>query len=253
MATYFAKFSTGKKGTATEHSRYDARQGKWQSRNDLVSVDYDNMPDWAENEPIRLWKAADSYERENGAAYIEAIIALPQELTNEQNRRLARELAEIIAPGLPRQLAIHDPLSTLAGVRNPHMHLMFSARKPDGVPRPPEQFFRRYNSKNPERGGCRKERGGRTPQEMGDDLRLLRGRIADAQNQALAAAGQAARVDHRSNYDRGVDKPPERHLGPAAIRRMTDGQKGRYIGQRTGMRPVAGRMPLFDGGGDKSC
>ncbi len=61
MATYFAKFSTGKKGTATEHSRYDARQGKWQSRNDLVSVDYDNMPDWAESDPIRLWKAADSY------------------------------------------------------------------------------------------------------------------------------------------------------------------------------------------------
>ncbi len=232
MATYFAKFSTGKKGTATEHSRYDARQGKWQSRNDLVSVEYDNMPDWAEDEPLKLWRAADRYERANGSAYIEATIALPQELTKEQNRHLAKELAEIIAPGLPRQLAIHDPVSALATVRNPHMHLMYSARRPDGIGRSPEQFFLRYNAKNPEQGGCRKERGGQTARAMGDELSVLRAKIAQKQNEALASAGSDARVDHRSNHDRGFYDVPESHLGPAKIRGMTAEQKKRYIEQR---------------------
>lgn len=229
MATYFAKLSTGKKGTAAEHSRYDAREGKWASRNDLVSVEYDNMPEWAKDEPRRLWKAADRYERANGAAYIEAIVALPQELTREQNRQLARDLAEIIAPGLPRQLSIHELESSLAGVSNPHMHLMFSARSSDGIQRPAEQFFRRYNGKNPERGGCRKARGGLTPQEMGDELRLLRARIAEKQNEALASSGSDARVDPRSNQDRGIYDSRESHLGPAKVRRMTVDQKRQYV------------------------
>lgn len=239
MATGYVKINSGKKGTATEHSRYDARTGKWQEREDLVSVEYENMPEWAQDEPLKLWKAADRYERKNAAAYIEVIVALPNELTNEQNKVLAKELAEVIAPGLPRQIAIHAPESALEGIPNPHMHLMYTARKPDGIARPPEQFFARYNPKHPERGGCKKERGGQTRQEMGDALRETRGKIAAKQNEALAAVGSEARVDLRSNRDRGIERKPERHLGPAQVRRMTPKERQQYVEARK-TEPLAG-------------
>ena len=33
---------------------------------------------------------------------------------------------------------------------------MFNERLQDGIERDPEQYFKRYNSKNPERGGAKK-------------------------------------------------------------------------------------------------
>ena len=33
---------------------------------------------------------------------------------------------------------------------------MFNERKLDGIERDPDQYFKRFNSKNPERGGCQK-------------------------------------------------------------------------------------------------
>lgn len=221
MATYNVKIRAGKKGTAVEHSRYDARIGKYQEREDLVSVDYENMPEWALEEPLKFWRAADKYERKNAAAYIEAIIALPNEFNNEQNRALGGELADVVAPGLPRQIAIHAPDSALEGLPNPHMHLMFSARKPDGIERGADMFFARYNAKHPERGGCRKERGGQTKREIGEDLSVMREKIATKVNEALEREGFETRVDHRSNAARGIERKPETPLGPARIRRMS--------------------------------
>jgi hypothetical protein len=42
------------------------------------------------------------------------------------------------------------------GKEQPHVHLMFSDRQQDGIERGPEQFSKRYNAKNPERGGAQK-------------------------------------------------------------------------------------------------
>ena len=42
------------------------------------------------------------------------------------------------------------------GNDQPHVHLMFNERLQDGIERDPEQYFKRYNSKNPERGGLKK-------------------------------------------------------------------------------------------------
>lgn len=232
MTTYNVKIRSGKKGTAAEHSRYDARIGKWEERDDLVSVKYENMPEWAREEPLKLWKAADKYERKNAAAYIEAIVALPNELNGDQHQALADEIAEIIAPGLPRQVAIHAPDSALEGIPNPHMHLMFTARKPDGIERGPDRFFARHNATRPERGGCRKMRGGQTKREMGEHLSAIREKIAVKQNEALAKAGFEARVDHRSNAARGIERKPEVPLGPARIRRMTAEERRAFAGAR---------------------
>lgn len=232
MAHYLMKISSGKKGAAAENSRYDARVGKYEERGDLISVTYENMPEWARDKPLKLWCAADKYERKNAAAFLKAVIALPKELGVERNKVLAGEIADIVAPGLPRQTAIHQPESSLEGIPNPHMHLMFTARKPDGIDRPPERFFARYNPAHPERGGCRKERGGNTKREMGERLVEMREKVAEKINEALANAGSDARVDHRSNAVRGIERTPERHLGPGRIRRMTSDERQAFVAAR---------------------
>ncbi|MCI3049250.1 hypothetical protein ML378_26340, partial [Escherichia coli] len=41
----------------------------------------------------------------------------------------------------------------------PHAHIMMSQRVNDGIERTPEQYFRRYNARYPERGGAKKDSG----------------------------------------------------------------------------------------------
>lgn len=232
MAIYRVEVKSGKKGTAADHSRYDTRTGKWDDREDLIATDFDNMPDWTKNRPITFWKKADKYERKNAAAYRGWIISLPSELNNEINVKLARRIAGAVAGNRPWQLAVHGPEGGLSGYPNPHMHLMCSDRASDGIPRPPEQYFSRYNAKHPEKGGCRKLSGGLTHHEMGKALKEVRKTVADIMNEELALANCDARVDHRSLLEQGIERRPEVHLGPAKVKFMTPEERTAHVQDR---------------------
>ena len=97
----------------------------------------------------------------------------------------------------PYQWAIHTCTAS-DGKEQPHVHLMFSDRQHDGIERGPEQFFKRYNAKNPERGGARKFSYGADKAEAARTYEGIRERWAKVQNLALEQAGVEARVDHRS-------------------------------------------------------
>lgn len=228
MASFHHRIKSGRKGSAKEHAAYIERLGRYSDREDLVYAGNGNMPDWTEGNPATFWKAADTYERANGAAYREHVIALPNELSLERNCALAMELARELVGNKPFQLAVHAPEGSLGGITNLHMHLMYSDRVPDGIGRPPERMFARYNSERPEDGGCRKDSGGRSPMALRDQVISTRKKIADIQNQALEEHGFNARVDHRSLREQGLQRRPERHLGPARIKGMSDGEKALF-------------------------
>ena len=232
MASFHHRIKSGKKGAAKEHAAYIERLGRYEGREDLIHAQNGNLPDWAEGNPATFWKAADTYERANGAAYREHVVALPNELSLEQNRALAIRLARELLGSKPFQLAIHAPEGKLGGITNSHMHLMYSDRVQDGISRSPEQMFSRYNSKQPECGGCRKDSGGRSPMVLRDEVIATRKKIADIQNQALAEYGFAARVDHRSLREQGQERRPERHLGQVRIRSMSVEEKAAYVEAR---------------------
>lgn len=234
MATDHFSINSGKKGAVVEHARYITRQGKYSKQEDLGDAGYGNLPAWAGDDPLEFWRAADKYERANGAVYREYVIAFPAELDQEKHKELARRFVQSVVGDKPYQYAIHEPVASLGGVRNPHIHLMFSDRMPDGIERPREQTFARYNAKNPERGGCRKDSGGMNRMELRDAAKGKRRLVADIRNEMLAEIGVSARVDHRSYRERGVERAPERHLGPARIRSMSDKEKASYIGLRSG-------------------
>ena len=111
---------------------------------------------------------------------------------------------------------------------NPHTHLMFSERGNDGIARTAEQWFKRYNAKEPEQGGARKSRAAKA----GDWLDTTRQAWEQTANRALEQAGREARIDHRSLADRRaaaerdgdldraaeLSREPNVHLGPARHR-----------------------------------
>jgi len=232
MASFHHRIKSGKKGSAKEHAAYIDRQGKYSDREDLVHADHGNLPGWADDDPLKFWKAADTYERTNGAAYREHVIALPNELSMEQNCMLAERLARELVGSKPFQLAIHAPEGNLSGVTNLHMHLMFSDRVQDEIARPAERMFTRYNPNHPEIGGCRKDSGGKSPMVLRDEVIAMRKKIADIQNHTMAEHGIDARVDHRSLREQGQKRRPERHLGQVRIRGMSANEKATYIETR---------------------
>ena len=225
MASYHCSVRVGGKGKAAAHASYISREGKYSGHEryeDLEATGRGNMPAWAEHNPAHFWEAADQFERLNGATYREIEVALPRELSPEQRRDLVEDfIAQELGDRHAYQYSIHCPPAAIEGGEQPHAHIMYSERTVDGIDRDPEQYFKRYNAKNPERGGCRKDSAG--TQER---LQATRERWATIQNAHLERHGHAARVDHRSLEEQGVKRQPEKHIGwkrmekadPAALR-----------------------------------
>lgn len=228
MASFHHSIKSGKKGSARRHSTYIGREGSHSTRGDLIHNGYGNLPEWAHGNPGYFWSMSDKYERANGAAYREHEIALPNELTYEQLIELAERLVRNLVGSKPYQYAIHGPEGSVGKIQNPHIHLMYSDRVPDGIDRAPDQMFSRFKAIDPTTGGCRKDSGGKTPLQLRQEVTATRKMSADTQNQVLAEHGHATRVDHRTLREQGIHRRVEHHLGPRFINGMADAEKAQF-------------------------
>lgn len=236
MASFMCSASTGGKGSGGSRAEYIAREGKYQGYEryeDLVAAGSGNMPAWAAENPVDFWKAADEGERQGGLVFRELKLALPRELTLKQNQRLLEDFAKRrFGEKFAYQWAMHDKKASLDKGDNTHGHLMHSLRERDGIERDPDKYFKRYNAKNPERGGCKKSTGGVHLSQLQIELVEERKLWADVQNEHLAMHGHSARVDHRSYKEQGIDRIPEPHLGPRVVEKMTQEEKDAFIERR---------------------
>lgn len=195
------------------------------------------MPAWAAHKPTEFWKAADTFERANGCTYREIEIALPRELKPEQRLELVRDFVrQEIGDRHAYQFAIHNPKAAIAGGEQPHAHIMFSERLNDGIHRDPQQYFKRANTKEPERGGAKKARFGETPTERKEYLVAQRERWADLQNKYLERYQHTDRVDARSLKAQGIEREPERHLGACQVQRFDTAQLQAILERREAER-----------------
>lgn len=215
MATYHFSVNVGKKGRAASHAAYVVRAGDYSPAlagkryEDIEYFEHGNMPAWAKNNPLDFWEASDKYERANGSTYREFEAALPRELTPLQRQALVTDfLQRAIGKSHAYTLGIHCPAAKLEGGEQPHVHLMYSERVLDEIERGPDTFFKRYNAKDPKKGGARKDSAG-TKERLAE----LREMWATVTNEHLAKNGFDVTVDHRSNKDRGIEEEPEQHLG----------------------------------------
>lgn len=117
-----------------------------------------NLPSFAEGKPAEFWQAADVFERSNGRTCSSLVVALPKELNQAQRIELAEAFIAEFADRYryPFSCAIHNHAGSIAGIEQPHLHLMYSERHVDGIDRTAEQFFKRYNPKDPQKGGAQK-------------------------------------------------------------------------------------------------
>lgn len=212
MAIGRISIKTGSKGKGASHANYILRQDKYKTHasksEKLEHKDWGNLPEWANNDPAFFWKMADEHERKNGSVYREHILTLPRELDESQRLELVREwVKQEIGDKHPYTYAIHNPIA-MDGKEQPHCHLMICERELDGVERGADTFFKRYNSKDPSKGGAKKANTGLDRDTRKQQLKEQRGRWGDLVNKHLDRANSQSRVDMRNWRERGLTEKP---------------------------------------------
>jgi hypothetical protein len=222
MAIYHCSFKHGSKGSGASSlakADYICREGKYSDKPDLEYSTSGNMPEWAQSEPRAFWTASDQYERANGRVYSEIEVALPREISPEQRQKLVKDFVnEQFGENHPYTIAIHNPPAALDGGEQPHAHIIFSQRKLDGIERNEEQFFKRANAKEPEKGGTAKDRIWHNTEK----LQQIRESWERHYNRY-----SPEKVSCKSLKALGIDREPERHLGPKKTH--MDSQEARKI------------------------
>ena len=139
------------------HLDYINRDEKYGKKEDLLFKEVRNLPE--EFGDIKnFWKCAETYERKNSNLYRELEISLPREFTPEENKKIVDNFCEnLFGKEYVYNYAIHNPKS-FDGDMQPHVHIMFFERKIDAIKRDKDRYFKRYNSKNIEKGGWRKDK-----------------------------------------------------------------------------------------------
>ena len=163
MASYHFSVKSKNKGYALGHYLYICRlmqyKGIRKTSNETIEHIEPGrcMPSFVKD-PLEFWQAADTYERANAKAYMEYELALPNEFTPEQRKTLIETFLDkhIVPQQYPHSYAIHNVKSRLSGENQPHCHLMFSLKANDSIERTAEQYFKRYNPKDPNKGGAKK-------------------------------------------------------------------------------------------------
>ena len=217
MALGRISIKVGMKGKALPHSKYILREDQYAPKNNklekLEMIGHGNMPAWAEHDPKIFWQMADLHERKNGSTYREHIITLPRELNESQRLSLVQDwIKQELGEKYAYSFAIHNPIA-MDGKEQPHCHLMFSERLLDGIERDPEQFFKRYNSKDPSKGGAKKDNTGLMDSVRKTLIKEQRNRWEQLCNKHLAKAYEYVpepppEIDMRNWKAKGLDQKP---------------------------------------------
>ena len=198
MAEYRFCYKKGKLGYAKNHAAYILREENYASRKEeLVYKESGNMEMFDGTSAVKFWEYADTYERANSVVYREIEVNIPNEFNHEQAKELINNFVKKeLGEKFPYTYAIHESYNN-SGEKNLHCHLMFSERELDGINRELSQFFKRANSKEPEKGGAEKNRKW---QEKSRLLELRKSWEIESNN-LLEKYGFEARVDCRSLLD----------------------------------------------------
>ena len=160
MAIFHLRMKKSKRGSKytppAAHLDYINRDEKYDKKEDLLFKEVMNLPEEF-NDIKDFWKCAETYERKNSNLYRELEISLPREFTPKENKKIVDNFCEnLFGKEYVYNYAMHNPKS-FDGDMQPHVHIMFFERKIDDIKRDKNKYFKRYNSKNVEKGGWRKD------------------------------------------------------------------------------------------------
>ncbi|MNR96561.1 ATP-dependent RecD-like DNA helicase [compost metagenome] len=168
-----------------------------------------------------FWNKVEAFEKRSDAQLAKDVtIALPVELSAEQNITLVRDFVErhITANGMVADWVYHDAPG------NPHIHLMTTLR-----PLTDDGFGAKKVAVLGPNGKPQRNNAGRKVYELwaggADDFNAFRDGWFACQNRHLALAGLDIRIDGRSFEKQGIGLEPTIHVGvgATAIERKADG------------------------------
>ena len=156
----------------------------------------ENAPFWTRDRQ-QLWSKNElANKRRDARVAKEILVALPRELDKVQQLSLVRSfVSNNLTPlGVVADVNAHELEPNKQDDWNPHVHILISTQHlVDG------EFGSKITELNKK-----------------DFVTKIRVAWAEHTNLALSAAGSLERVDHRSNFDRGIDRTPQIHLGHKA-------------------------------------
>ncbi|MFK4259469.1 Ti-type conjugative transfer relaxase TraA, partial [Agrobacterium tumefaciens] len=180
-----------------------------------------------------FWNSVEAFEKRSDAQLARDLtIALPLELSAEQNIALVRDFVEkhILAKGMVADWVLHD------NPGNPHIHLMTTLR-----PLTEDGFGSKKVAVVGKDGQPVRTKTGKILYELWagstEDFNVLRDGWFERLNHHLALGGIDLRIDGRSYEKQGIDLQPTIHLGVGAkaIERKAESQ---------GIRPELERIEL---------
>ena len=187
-----------------------------------------HAPDWATNRE-KLWNEVNRIEKNYNAQFArEFNIALPVELTNEQQERLTLDFCQeaFVDRGMVADIAIHRD-----DKNNPHFHVMLTIRPFNddgtwGVKAKREYKFDKNGEhildKNGKKAFNKVDTTDWNSKEVFNSWRKL---WADKANQYLEKFDVNQSISHLSNEDRGIEQMPTIHEGYVARQMEKNGQK----------------------------
>jgi ATP-dependent exoDNAse (exonuclease V) alpha subunit len=240
MAVYFLymkTFGRGSGSTATSAIAYragerirDERTGRVFDHTDRQDVLHkeivlpskwaDSDMSWAQDRAT-LWNAVEAAEtRSNARVAREFLVALPAELSREQQVELTRGFSRELADrhGFGVDFAVHAPRTD---PRNFHAHLLTTTREIHSSGFGAKTALEIRDSERMQRG----------LEPFFREVNHTRERWATLANEALERAHVVARIDHRSLADQGIAREPQPRL-PRAVVEME--RRGQYtvLGER---------------------
>jgi ATP-dependent exoDNAse (exonuclease V) alpha subunit len=178
-----------------------------------------------------LWNVVERSEKRKDAALAREVeLSLPRELSREAQIDLVRHYVSdlLVARGMIGDFALHEPAAA-DGKTNPHAHVLCTVRdldadtptgfaplknldweEPRAVKEALAEARKRYNNT-----GLEADKAALDAVEAQRNVNVWRAAWADYANRALADAGSAARIDHRTLEAQGIARPAQPNLGLA--------------------------------------
>ena len=167
-----------------------------------------------------LWNSVELSEKSNNAQLAREVeIALPVELSREEQTRLVREYcsSQFVSKGMIADFNLHD-----TGGGNPHAHILLTMRPMDEkgawLPKSKKEYVLDENGEKIRlpSGRYKTRKVDLVDWNNRENAEVWRRAWADLANEFLAQNNRPERIDHRSYERQGIDQIPTVHVGVSA-------------------------------------
>ncbi len=167
-----------------------------------------------------LWNSVELSEKSNNAQLAREVeIALPVELSREEQTRLVREYcsSQFVSKGMIADFNLHD-----TGSGNPHAHILLTMRPLDEkgawLPKSKKEYVLDENGEKIRlpSGRYKTRKVDLVDWNNRENAEVWRMAWADLANEFLAQNNRPERIDHRSYERQGIEQIPTVHVGVSA-------------------------------------